>query len=271
MARRRDDGVAFELERFAWQAPDRLEISGRFSELDQETNDAPVLVVHGADGDHRLALLPGSVSGPPAKGEWWRAAFLWEQPPVPFEAAELRLGDGIAVELPEPRSIVPGAGAERLRLAADLIEANEEASELRAALERAQEELGRVRADLESEQSRSAADAKRFHESLAKVKASAEEALAAEQEAAQQLGNDLRGALAEIGAKDAAMQDLRGRLEAAAAAHAQALDDARAQALQDAREELRPTRIAALEARSEAERLAERLTAIAGALQDDET
>src|SRR3954453_22978746 len=79
-----DDGVAFDLERFAWEAPDRLEVSGRFSGLDGKRPAPPILVVHGADGTHRLATVPGSVSGSPKDGRWWRAAFAWQEPPTAF-------------------------------------------------------------------------------------------------------------------------------------------------------------------------------------------
>ena len=64
----------FELERFAWGAPDRLELSGRFIGLPDAPSDTPVLVLTGEEGVHRLPVDPDSLSGPPEDGLPWRAA-----------------------------------------------------------------------------------------------------------------------------------------------------------------------------------------------------
>src|SRR4051812_38415679 len=79
----------FELERFGWGAPDRLELSGIFVGLRETDPGPPVLVVWGAGAAHRLTAVPESLDGPPEDGRRWRAEFLWEQPPVPFDAAQL--------------------------------------------------------------------------------------------------------------------------------------------------------------------------------------
>lgn len=142
------DRAIFELERFAWGAPDRLELSGRFIGLPDVSADAPVLVIVGDDGVHRLPAVPDSLAGPPEEGRRWRAAFAWQDVPVAFDVAELQLGSDIVVELPQPdprrrrfRRGVRDAGAQfgaELREAREMIEAKDAAIEaLRGQLEAA--------------------------------------------------------------------------------------------------------------------------------------
>src|SRR4051794_12647404 len=52
----------FELERFTWGAPDRLELCGTFAGLRDIPVDAPVLVVSGPETMHRLPVVPGTLS-----------------------------------------------------------------------------------------------------------------------------------------------------------------------------------------------------------------
>jgi hypothetical protein len=96
------EGATFELERFAWAAPDRLELSGAFTGLPDVSAAAPVLVIVGDDRVHRLPTVPGSVAGPPEDGRRWRAAFAWHGPPIAFDVAELQLGSDLVIELPGP-------------------------------------------------------------------------------------------------------------------------------------------------------------------------
>jgi hypothetical protein len=258
--------ATFELERFVWAAPDRLRVSGRFTGLGHAAPADPVLVVRGRDRMHRLQALPDSLSGPPEDGSLWSAEFAWQEPPVAFDAAKLELGPDIAVELPGPgakrrwlraqtlevRGATPASGAERVRLEAELLAAQEEIRELRAAAERAHEELARAREDLKTERDRQAGDAERFREGLARVRESAAEALAAEQSAAQQSESDLREA--------------RTALEHAAAARIQA--ESEAETLRERLAGLENARSAAEEARADGERMLSRLQAIRDALGD---
>jgi hypothetical protein len=92
----------FELERFAWESPDRLELSGRFIGLPEGSAEAPVLVVVDRDRVHRLPAVVDDDAGPPEEGRPWRAAFAWQDAPVAFDFAELQLGSDIVVELPKP-------------------------------------------------------------------------------------------------------------------------------------------------------------------------
>jgi hypothetical protein len=233
----------FELERFVWGAPDLLRVSGKFTGLGQVQAAAPELVVRGPERMHRLSAIPDSLS-PPSEDGLWSADFAWQEPPVAFDGALLELGPEIVVELPEPgakrrrsraqtlavRTTEPAEGgpqpaaAERVHLEADLLAAREEIRELRADAERAHQELLRAREDLEAERQRHAGDAERFREGLATVQAAAAEALAAEQSAARQATTELRKLHGAVAARDAALAELRGRLEeargAADAAHA---------------------------------------------------
>jgi hypothetical protein len=274
--------ATFELERFAWGAPDRLEVSGTFVGLRDAPPDPPVLVVHSRERTHRLRAVPDGFSGPPQDGQPWRAQFACQEPPVVFEAAELELGADIVVGLPEPaddRSLVGDQalevrragterdvasadqarldGVERLRFEADLLAAQEEIHQLRAAEARTREELARALEDLKTETDRRAADAERLREGLARVRASAEEALAVEQGAAQQLGAALREARDAIDARDEALKELRGQLSEARAV---------AEALRRRVAGVEQARSAAQDARTDVERLLRRLTTVVDAL-----
>jgi hypothetical protein len=194
---------AFELERFSWRGPGRLEVAGRFAGLPGEVGE-PVLVVRGPAGAQELTAEPGSVEGGSAEGERWHARFAWPAAPTAFDAAELHVGDALVVELPDPpgrhrpfasrrlevrrrkpdeESVVgntdPDVPTDQLRLRAELLIAREEARELRGELERAHEDLAATRTALESERERHGADAEQFRRDLADVQLAAEEAVAA--------------------------------------------------------------------------------------------
>jgi hypothetical protein len=323
----------FELARFAWGAPDRLEVSGKFVGLPDLPADAPTLVISGADGVHRLPVVPDGPSGPLEDGRRWDAVFAWQEPPVAFEGAKLEFAD-IVVELPEPATrrtrarrqtlevtqeraqesgtgreperadgpaqegVAPGDGVERLRITAELLATQEALRESQSTLQRTQEELTRVRDDLASERDLRSADTERFHQGLAAMSDAAAEALTAEQLALQQRGVDLREALEMIEAKDAALLELRGQLEAAAATQTKAEAESHAEIgalrerlaklkgagkeadrlraklgvtqrqVDEARAELDQTRSAMDEARSDVERLLGRLSTLRDTIGD---
>jgi hypothetical protein len=94
--------ASFTLERFAWDAPDRLEVSGWFSGLDAAPSGEPTLIAYCGDEAHRLEAVSDSSSGPPKDGLRWRAIFAWQEVPVPFDAAVLELGADTRFELPGP-------------------------------------------------------------------------------------------------------------------------------------------------------------------------
>ena len=93
----------FELRRFVWGMPDRLEVVGMFNDLgDTPVDGAPVLVVKAGETVHRLPAVPDSLDGPPKDGRLWQAQFAWQDPPFAFGEAELQLGARLVVALPEP-------------------------------------------------------------------------------------------------------------------------------------------------------------------------
>ena len=207
----------FELERFVWATPDRLEIDGRFVGLDAAPPADPVLVLHGDDRTHRLAAVTdGVVDGDEGH---WHAAFAWQEPPTAFGTAQLELGDELYLELPEPRwdaeASAPGVvevrrrgGGERLRLQGDLFAIRSELVEARARLERVEKELARAREDLDQERAGRAADAQELRAALAEAQGAAEEALSealAEQAA-------LRARVAELSNAGQDAERLRARL-----------------------------------------------------------
>lgn len=294
--------VTFDLERFEWAAPDRLQLAGTFAGLGDGAAAPPTLVLHGSERSHRLPAVEGDGSGPPEDGEPWTATFAWQDAPEAFDTAELELGDDVSIQLPEPRAGQrpfggqrlkvrkaadhepeegrqngngsPPPAAERLRLQSELVAAQEEARELRVAVERAEEELGRARQDLEAERERHAADSERFREGLAKVQASAEEALAAEQHSAEALRAELDTALAARQEADASAGELREQLTALEKVEEDnerlraELELARVQA-EAARARRESAYGAAAEARDQVQELLERIVAVRDALDDD--
>src|SRR4051794_15050705 len=156
---------------------------------------------------------------------------------------------------------VPAAATDRLRLESALLEAQEENRERRLATEVISRELARARQDLDAERAAHEDDAERFRESLAHLRASADEVIADEQHARLDLTARLRDA-------EETMSHLREELESSRASLAKAIaesDDLRAE-LQNARAECTAVvetvvgaRGAAADARADAERLLEQL------------
>ena len=96
-----DVEVAFELERFGWSEPGRLEVVGRWSGLEGRRLGRPVLTVEAGDRRRRLTALP---SGPPARSGEWRATFACDDDPAAITAAVLEIGRRLVVDLPSPRT-----------------------------------------------------------------------------------------------------------------------------------------------------------------------
>jgi len=266
------NGATFQLDRFEWAAPDRLEIAGSFAGI-EPPRMAPTLVVGAADGPRRLTATPVDS---PVDGEQWTAAFLWQEPPVPFEQVELELGDGLSVVLPAPGSGdaalairgAPRPAAETLRSQAALLAAQEEAREASAARGQVLQELARVREDLEAERSAHAADAERFKQGLAQVRDAGEEALAAterELAALRERVRELERELDDVAALRSRLATAEGELDQARAQSAEAHA-----AFEQAQVRIDETREALQRARAEAaeaEQLRRRLDAVREALE----
>jgi hypothetical protein len=258
------DGPTFEIERFGWGAPDRLEVSGTFSGLATETSAGVVLTVVGEDGPHRLPAIEQADAVAPTDGTPWAAAFSWREAPVAFDRARLELGTSLAVDLPAPGhgnggdrlevEVLEGADepepppeaeeppeppaveeppeppvatdpAGRLRLETQLLDQAEQLEEARAAAHRAEAALLRAESDLAAEREARAADAERFREGLTLVRSSAEEALAA---AADARARDEDRTKAERDEAQAALELAQSELDALRGALAAAQSDAQA-------------------------------------------
>jgi hypothetical protein len=208
----------FELKRFVWATPDRLEIDGRFVGLGAAPPADPVLVLHGEDGTRRLAAVTNGVVG--GDEGYWHAAFTWQEAPTAFVTAQLELGDDLYVDLPEPRwdaepsdpDVVDvrrrAGGGDRLRLQGELFAVRSELVEAQARLERVEKELARANEDLVQERAGRAADAQAFRAGLAEAQTAAEEAVAEAlaEEAA------LRARVGELSVAGEEAERLRARL-----------------------------------------------------------
>src|SRR4051794_37559757 len=91
----------FELERFSWIAPDRLQLCGRFTGLRRAPMVPRELVVQGDGGEQRLPAAPDSETDSPQEGRRWRVDFRWEDTPIAFDSATLVFGDEMRVVLPK--------------------------------------------------------------------------------------------------------------------------------------------------------------------------
>jgi hypothetical protein len=210
----------FELHELEWTAPDRIRVDGKFARVDAETEEPPVLLVHGADATERLRAVPETMSGPPAEGPW-RAEFAWETAPFPFETAALEFADGSLVALgplngnaagseSEAAEARPAASAaDNLHLQAELLAAQAASRDAATEVERLRTDVGRAIQDLEDERARSAAAAERFREGLESVQRAADAAVAEHKAAAEQLGADLLQAHETVEARDAEIAALR--------------------------------------------------------------
>src|SRR5215212_9811018 len=160
-----ESSTSFELARFEWADPTRLEVEGTWNGVSRLRARA-TLVIEVDGRRHRLKALPGDTGTP----EKWSAAFGWDGDDIPrLQGAELEVGRGIVVDLPRPRSSKaraqlpnepipattrddkdagPGrAEAERIIAALDSVRA--EAEEAREALARVRAERDELRARAE--------------------------------------------------------------------------------------------------------------------------
>jgi hypothetical protein len=103
--------VDFELERFAFSDPARIEIAGRWFGLRGRRFVRPVLNLTMTTGTRRRAIaLLEHKPWAAADGETWLAAFAWPEGSGDVERAELEVGPGLMVELPAPGAVTAGSG-----------------------------------------------------------------------------------------------------------------------------------------------------------------
>jgi len=239
--------VAFEVERFEWTSPDRLELVGRWSGLRGHRFLRPTLDVV-VDGERRRMLADlEHKPWAPDDGQDWIATFTWRGDPASFDEAELTVSPELAVQLPAPGgSVVKGA-----------------AKTASPAAERRPARRPRT-AVLEGELAAALAEVERLGEEL-------ERARSTHSEAGRELRDRLSGEHAKIRDLEAELQQEREQAreqlaatEAAAAADAEALREERDAATAE-REAATAARdaavVAADEARAERDELLKQLRA----------
>lgn len=152
-----------------------------------------------------------------------------------------------------------GSEAIRPELDAELNATSERLRDLHASVRRTQkeleatrEELEATRADLEASRRHTASEAERFRTGLAAIRATAADALALEQRAAEEIQLRLNEAHERIAAREAEARRLRGALEDAEDARARAEADARS-AVESLRTELAELRRNEEHSRAQAE------------------
>jgi hypothetical protein len=246
-----DSSVSFELARFEWVDPTRLEVEGSWHGVNRLRARA-TLVIEVDGRRRRLRALAGHAGTP----EKWSAAFGWDGDDIPrLWGAELEVGRGIVVDLPRPRSSkaraqlpkkpIPattrddkdaGPGrAEAERIIAALDSARAEAEEARDTLTRVRAERDELRARAEE-----ADDLRANAADVDALRARAEEA------------DELRAEVEDLRARAAEADELRPRAEEADTLRARAEE---AESLRAEREELLRRAEDADELRSEQEGL----------------
>jgi hypothetical protein len=274
--------VAFELERFRWSEPGRLEVVGRWSGLEGRRLGRPVLTVEAGGRRRKLTAMPGGQLS--SSGEW-RASFACDDAPDSISSVVLEVGRRLVVDLPPPKARRTAADPslerlheERVRreeLEATLAERDGELVSLReeadAALAERENESETLRGELtearealaaaEAERDRLAGEVERMSADLAireqELTVAREEARTANVEAEERLTAE-RAAMTEVREK---LATAREEADSTITAEAQETERLRAE-LEASREETE--RLVAAE-RAETTRLREELAAQSGA------
>ena len=184
--------VAFELERFGWSEPGRLEVVGRWSGLEGRRLGRPVLTVEAGGHRRRLTGLPG---GQLAGGAEWRATFACDDDPDAITGVVLEVGRRLVVDLPPPRK--------RRRAKAD--QSLERLHEERLRREAAEASLAERDAELVSlreEADAALAERENEAEALRSELTAAQEALAAAEQERERLAGELERVTADLGIRD---------------------------------------------------------------------
>jgi hypothetical protein len=95
--------AVFEIERFEWVAPDRIEILGVWAGVRGRRFMRPTLVLEKDGQRKRLLAMLEHKPWAADDGTDWIAAFAWEGPIVKLDAAELNVAPGLDLKLPAPR------------------------------------------------------------------------------------------------------------------------------------------------------------------------
>ena len=214
--------VTFQVERFEWTAPGRLEVVGRWFGLRGQRFLRPTLDVE-VDGESRrlLALLEHK-PWVAAEGGQWVAVFAWQGDPVDFTDAELAVGPDLAVELP-PLGM-PAAAAKRKaeRVAERREAAPPRVQRLKNELTAAHAQVDRLTTDLDRERAARTTDSMDM-----------DGRLTAERQAVRNLSGELRNAREQLSAAESTaarqlqqLRQLERELDAARSARQSALENA---------------------------------------------
>ena len=191
--------VAFELERFGWSEPGRLEVVGRWSGLEGRRLGRPVLTVEAEGQRRRLTALPGGQLA--GTGEW-RASFACDNDPDAITAVVLEIGRRLVVDLPPPRRGRRATGDQSLerlheeRLRREAVEAT--LAERDAELLSLREEADAALAEREQEVETLRADGVRVEAELTEAR----EALAAAEQERERLAGELERLTADLAIRD---------------------------------------------------------------------
>src|SRR4051794_5429237 len=238
--------AAFDVERFEWTAPDRLEVAGRWSGVRGMRFVRPTLILRDEGDRRRLLALLEHKPWAAMDGEEWVAAFPWEGEPLEAESAELAVAPSLAVELPAPR--LPGAKRRRAKVDKPprFQRATAHNPEL---LERARDAAVIERASLERER-----------DTALRERDAAVVALRERDVGDRAAGDELAAAQADADEQRRRADDLAARLEALESASEDADPRrARAEELEARLQELEAARADADELRARAQELEERL------------
>ena len=205
-----ESSTSFELARFEWVDPTRLEVEGTWNGVSRLRARA-ALVIEVDGRRRRLKALPADTGTP----EKWSAAFGWDGDDIPrLHGAELEVGR-IVVDLPRPRSSKARAQLPREPIPATTRD-DKDAGPGRAEAERIIAALDSARAEAEE-----------ARETLTRVRAERDElragtadldALRAERDELRARGEEadgLRAEVEELRARAAEADDLRPRAEEA--------------------------------------------------------
>src|SRR4051812_29244729 len=126
------EAAVFEVERFGWTAPDRLELRGRWTGVRGLRFMRPTLTLRSADGVHRALALLEHKPWAAEDGAEWVAAFPWRGEAPAFESAELAVATDVEIALPAPKRVGSRAKARKRASARDGAAAAEPAPRERA-------------------------------------------------------------------------------------------------------------------------------------------
>jgi hypothetical protein len=215
--------VTFEVERFEWTAPGRLEVVGRWFGLRGQRFLRPTLDVEVGGQSRRLLALLEHKPWVAAEGGEWVATFAWEGDPVDFTGAELAVGPDLAVELPPAG--VPAAAAKRKaeeRVAERREAAPPRVERLKNELTAAHAQVDRLTTELGRERAARTTDSMDMNGRLT-----------AERQAVRKLSSELRAAREQLSAAESTaarqlqqLRELERELDAARSARESALENA---------------------------------------------